>query len=551
MRQWVAVLAVVWFLCSQDVQSWPYKLLTDPIADTRCPGGHDWRENATYAPMSTPLTGFTGYANASAAGVDLTTGQLLAGSPLIHAGTDVYPAGHSRRRLHIGADFETLAAAQAGALPPPTQGIASIAVAGQPVKVWDHTQSPSFFNGIDGATKAWKEADGTVNLLVAALQAHRLRGPDFDHLTFDTNQIRSNIGGTPPNDLEIPESGHGFWDFIDGPYSVDGVAFYSLTHSEWYAALATTPPDLVFDANILRFTVSTPADNPKTRGVLFNSWTTTVNMLKSIDGGASWARNAAGVGGNFTVADTSYHWTGTVPFTSRAYLHAVLYSGLQGISRIVKDGSHYYAVGSYYNRDFSQINPATGQWQVPLNQNGMVLIRTTDFTNPDGWEAWGGGSTWAPVADGTFQPFLPMLNGVPISPTADEANSGFQFPGPGGVPDLLYDTVAKQYILTFVYNQTGAVHYMTSPSLAVPAWSDHVMIAGTAALVSGRFGGNNYPSLIDHSSPGFSFEFTSGKPFLYYTTGLNIWRVPLQTTYARADLPGGEQRRESFRESPY
>jgi hypothetical protein len=404
--------------------------------------------------------------------------------------------------------------------------ITGISVAGQPVKVWDHTTSPRFFSGIDGNPRAWREASGHVNVLVNALEAHRLRGPDFDHLAFDTNQIYSNI----PNNLQTAESGHGFWDFIMGPYSTDGTHFYSLAHSEWYAALATSPPDLVFDPVTKTFTTNTPTDNPNTRGVLFNSWTTTVNSLKSADGGASWQRNS--VGGNFTVADTSYHWTGSIAFTNRAYLHAVLYTGLQTIGRMVKEGNHYYAIGNYFHRDFSQINPATGQWTAPVDKQGLILIRTTDFTDPNGWEAWSGGSTWEAVANLNFKTFLPMLAGVPI-PAGDNP---YQYPLPPNMLDFVFDTVAQVFVVVFGAG-TGPrpLYYMTTRSLATPAWSDYAVVAGTATLQVGPvvgFQGNNYIAIVDPAAPGYNFETTSGTPRVFYTAAQDLYYVPLKITYA-------------------
>src|SRR5437016_10374268 len=74
--------------------------------------------------------------------------------------------------------------------PPPAQlSIAQIRVVGQPVKVFDHTrdkQEP--YNIPDAQISAWKEANGTVNLMVPHLEAYRMRGPDLLHLTIGRRQ---------------------------------------------------------------------------------------------------------------------------------------------------------------------------------------------------------------------------------------------------------------------------------------------------------------------------------------------------------------------------
>jgi hypothetical protein len=418
--------------------------------------------------------------------------------------------------------------------------IDQIAVVGQPVMVWDDT---GIWGGIDASSRAWRERDGTVNLLINSLDAYRMRGPDLDHLVFDPT--RTFMSGP----YELPEDNYNFWHFLNSPYSRDGVTFYSLTHSEWYAAMLTG--DLIFDPNTHTFPVATPVDNPYPRNVLYNSWTTTVNLMQSVNGGASWALRT--VDGNHSPAKTSYHWTGTDALANRAFLHAALYSGLQQISRLVKEVTngvtYYYAVGNHYKRDFSLINPGAGQWAAPLVKNGLAMIRTSDISNPNGWEVWTGGSSWAsPITSENVGTFLPMLNGVP----AAWVPNPYEFPGPAWNADIIFDTEAELYILIFTNgtpSSSGPVCYMTSQSLAAPVWSDYRPIIGTDTVVVGAttgFGGPNYVSMIDPNSPGFNFEYTNGNPRLYYVTGRKLYQLQLQTTYGGIPqtgryLPGAEE----------
>src|SRR5688572_32593022 len=61
-------------------------------------------------------------------------------------------------------------------------GIAGIRVARQPMLVYDHLTDKREPNHIpDLPMTAWKEADGTVNLLVPHFQNYRMRGPDLEH----------------------------------------------------------------------------------------------------------------------------------------------------------------------------------------------------------------------------------------------------------------------------------------------------------------------------------------------------------------------------------
>ena len=395
------------------------------------------------------------------------------------------------------------------------------------MQVWADTTQ--IYNGIDASARAWREADGTVNLLINSLDAYRMRGPDLDHLTFDPNRIY--IAGP----FDLVEAHRNFWNFIMGPYSLDGVTFYSLSHSEQYAWMLIDEP-AADGTRITRPHGSSPVTplnqaefNGFGRSGVFNSWTTTVNLMRSTNGGASFAPVATD--GSQAVADTSFYWTGTPQLANRAYMHAVLYTGIQQISRLVKEGSYYYAVGNHYHRDFT----GTLQYPLPgLDKNGLCIIRTQDFTNPSGWEVWTGGSNWAsPITRDNVGTFLPMLNGVPIAWTPNP----YQFPGPAWAPDIIFDTVAHQFILIFTHgtpSSSGPMGYITSPSLATPVWSDYRHIIGSDTVVVGPgrgFGGPNYVSMIDPNSPGFNFEYTNGNPRLYYVTGRNLYRLQLQTTY--------------------
>jgi hypothetical protein len=344
----------------------------------------------------------------------------------------------------------------------------------------------------------------------------------LDQLTFDPrNKVYSNL----QNNLQIPEDLHNFWHFITGPYTVDGRNIYSLTHSEWYAGLLTGDLVITTDASDNVTITQTPCDPGLGRGVLYDSWTTTVNSVVSTDGGASWGLNW--VNGNHVVADTSYKWTGSVALASRAYLHAQLWTGLQQISNIIKEGNYYYAMGNYYHRDFSQIDPAAGQYQAPIDKEGIIIIRSQDLTNPAGWEAWSGGTTYEPIANQNFKTFYPQKAGVPYS---------------AWNPRMIYDTNARTYIVVFAgdwHNNNATVYYTTTNSLANPAWSDYALILGMGSgfiadpdVAPTDIHGCMYPTLIDKDSPGFNFEFTGGSPYLVYPSGQGILRLQLSISYS-------------------
>ena len=206
---------------------------------------------------------------------------------------------------------------------------------------------------------------------------------------------------------------------------------------------------------------------------------------------------------------------------------------VQVVQRLRVDVRDPHRIAFYIHRDFTQINPSQGVYGAPVDATGYVLLRTADITSAAGWQAWTGGSTFQPVANGQFQTFSPEQNGSPLS---------------AAPPQIIYDTTAKQYILIFtLFGGSNPVYYMTTASLANPSWSDAVTIGGTAGLVTDPagnivgFNDGNYTSIIDASSPGYNFEFTGGSPMLFYSTfpanygGDNIardlYRVQLSITY--------------------
>ncbi len=391
----------------------------------------------------------------------------------------------------LGAAITQSLTVRVFATPP---NIQAIAVTSPPILIFDHTkdqQQP--LNIPDLPITAWKEADGTVNLMIPSYENYRMRGPDLLHLTMDPNEIFSSTQSAS----EITENLYDYHHWLTGPYSLDGTTFYSLAHSEWYACL--------LNAN---------CDAPVTNGenALLNSWANTVNSFVSTDGGASWQLNV--VDGNHAVVKWAYVWTGSVALADQVYLTALNHTGVFAPTRIIKEGSYYYSIGWYQQRDFTQINPPTND-QAPITSYGYIILRTSDFTDPNGWSAWTGGTNYESLASPTIESdvltFLPQHGGTVVN---------------AAPPQIIFDTVAQTYILIYTpYGTTpDSVYYITTKSLANPSWSNPTVL-GISSLLTTDPGGpmvgflsNNYPSILDNSSTGYNFEFTSGSPLLFWST---------------------------------
>ncbi len=369
--------------------------------------------------------------------------------------------------------------------------ITQIRVKGQPIKVFDHTRNQQESDNYpDAGITAWKEVDGTVNLMIPHMEAYRMRGPDLEHLTVDPNKIYSS----QKSGEQTPEHFYNYDNWLVGPYSLDGQHFYSLAHTEWYACL-------------LNGDCSKTGANGQSAAV--NSWSNTVNSFVSADGGASWQLNT--VHGNHAVAKAGYYWTGSKALADKIYLQAMNHSGVFQPTRVIKEGHYYYAIGYYIHRDFTKINPAKGIYQAPVDKFGYVLIRTSDVTNPNGWQAWTTGSTFEPITRKNFGVFLPQRNRSTLYGATP--------------PQIIFDTNAQRYILIHtIFGGHNPVYFMTTQSLAAPSWSDSKPILGTAKLITDPagsvtgFNDTNYVSLLDDSSSGFNFEFTNGSPMLFFST---------------------------------
>jgi hypothetical protein len=351
-----------------------------------------------------------------------------------------------------------------------------------------------------------------VDLMIPHYEAYRMRGPDLMHLTVDPTEIYSST----QSGSQITENLYNYHHWLSGPYSLDGNTFYSLAHSEWYACLLNANCDQI------------GANGISTSN---NSWANTLNSFVSADGGASWQLNV--VNGTHVVAETAYYWTGSVALGDEIYLYALNHSGMFLPTRVIKEEGYYYAIGYYIHRDFTQINPAMGIYQAPVDEEGYALLRTADFTNPNGWEAWTGGSSYQPLPTQNIAVFLPQQNGTVLN---------------AAPPQIIFDTNAQCYILVnTLYGGNDAVYFMTTKRLANPSWSQSTPIPGTAQLITDPggpvrgFNDGNYPSILDNSSAGFNFEFTSGSPLLFWSTfpeqyggnnlGRDVYLLQLSITY--------------------
>lgn len=398
------------------------------------------------------------------------------------------------------------AAAQAGV------ELAGVRTEGVAIRVFDHRRDKVELHHVpDAHLAAWKEADGTVNLMLPHLENYRMRGPDIEHLSSDPAKVFSSF--VQADDLS--EDSHDYHHWLAAPYTTDGKTVYAVSHTEWYACLLH--------------------DDCKQREFRLGSWTTTNNLFKSVDGGKSWARQVAQ--GRSLIFDGAHHWTGSPALEQRAYRRAMNNTGFMVPTRPIREGDYFYVIGLEAQRDFSRIDSASGQ--APTVQNGFAILRTRNLAEPVGWEVWSGGGEYRPARLENLQVFAPSERGRPVRVA---------------LPQIVFDEKTGRYVLFFtVRGERKGLYYATSRTLAAPEWSEAARVAGTDELVldpdstQPRDECNlglipqNYPSIIDGDSRGNNFEFTDGDPWMFYVVsqarcgGANmkrdIFRIRLRFDY--------------------
>jgi len=389
--------------------------------------------------------------------------------------------------------------------------IESISVQGNPTLVFDYRRDKQErWHVADAPPAAWREADGTVNLLTPHPETYRMRGPSLEELSVDPHKVYSS----KEQGEEVAEEQFNYDHWLTAPYTLDGKQLYALSHTEWYACML--------------------ANDCGDRNSRLGGWTTTNNLFRSDDGGRSWA--TVGKGRQHLVFDGAARWSGSKALTDRVYRRGFNVSGMMVPSRPIREGDYFYTAGAEIHRDLTKVEAKSGV--APIDMQGVLLLRTRDLSRSDGWQVWAGESSFKPARVENAQPFLPRYQGRPL-----RASRAL----------LLHDTHAQLYIMFFtVWSNDPGYYYVTTPSLAAPSWSEARLVIGSntlsmdpaytpaytpadAACNRGIITTAN-PAVIDSDSPGLNFEFTNGDPWLFYVVN-----------HARCGKPRENMNRDIYR----
>jgi len=363
--------------------------------------------------------------------------------------------------------------------------IESIRLEGVPIRVFDHRHDKQEMHHLpDASLAAWKEADGTVNLMIPHFENYRMRGPNLEQLKSAPEKIFSSFQQA----ADLEETSYNYHHWLTAPYTLDGKTVYAVTHTEWYACLLS--------------------DDCTLRDYRLGSWTTTNNLLESQDGGKTW--RVQGDRETHLVFNGAHLWTGSRALSQRIYRHAINHSGFMVPTRPIREGNYLYVIGLEMHRDFEHL---IGN-QAPMRKNGFAILRTKDISQASGWEVWSGGTEYKTANLSNLKVFTPEEKGKPLTVA---------------LPQIIYDDNSKRFVLFFtVYGDRKGLYYSTSRSLEVPEWTEAAQVIGTDdLLLDPDFPDKanpcnvgviprNYPSILDSDSRGRNFEFTDGDPWMFY-----------------------------------
>jgi len=343
----------------------------------------------------------------------------------------------------------------------------------------------------DFPARAFRDADGKVQLIATYIMNRRMIGDDLASVKRDCNVIMSS-------DMDADPAKYNDKEWISAVYTLDGVHIHALVHNEYQG---NTHPGMCPSGNY------------------FDCWYNSITYAFSTDKGQTYTHAPAP---EHRVANVPYKYVdGAGPYG--------IFSG-SNIIRNPKDG-YYYKILQL--EEYGEQDHGTG------------VMRTQTLNDPSSWRCWDGeafnvtfidpyteenydpadhicepvsreniGKTWANLTYNTFfNKFLIIGEGRVYDPDHGEIVYGFCY----SLSDDLINWSPLQLI-------KEAKLFSMSPSLP----GDYCA----------------YPSLIDPDDDSMNFEYTDQQAYLYYSRlneGLSspdwdLVRIPIKFTVKGSDF---------------
>jgi hypothetical protein len=342
--------------------------------------------------------------------------------------------------------------------PPPSPRLVALTPIGPPEMVFDWTTERCEDLDIpDLPARAFRDADGNVQVISAHFVNRRFVGRDLDHLGHPCETIMGS--GFNPDPAAFDDR-----EWIASTWTPDGNTVYALVHTEYQGN-------------------THPGQCPS--GLYDRCWWNAITFARSTDGGRTYVRRSP----QALVA--------TIPFRYKP--DAGTYGAMMPSNIVRNDRDGYYYALLYIKEQ-----PFEG-----TNQNRQCLIRTKDLADPSSWRAWSGGTAFATAFidpyRSTDNPAAHLCRGVSPEALGD-------FP----LGSLTYSTVARQWLLVGV--AAGGFYYSLSPDLIT--WTPKTLFWPAEMGWTYECGDSDpvhYASLIDPSSTSRNFETSGATAYVYFT----------------------------------
>ncbi|MBP6335405.1 MAG: cadherin domain-containing protein, partial [Bacteroidia bacterium] len=323
----------------------------------------------------------------------------------------------------------------------------------------------------DAPARAFRDADGQIQLLSVHYDAFRMKGADFNSLSKDyaNGPIYTSANNTD-------EDAYDYRTWIASPYTLDGATIYSLNHHEYFG----------------------PAYN-------YYNWHNTITQAISTDTGRT-----------FQQATSPSHLAWCLPYTFNPSEGPCGYFNPSNIIQNPQDGYYYCYI---------HLESRLGQ------SGGVGLIRTNDLSNPASWSGWNGNSfaatSYNPYSGGSANPEDHVL--APLNDLNDNIgtmSSSITF-------NTYFNKWMLVGWSTQVINSVTVTGAYFSLSDDMIHWSHRKLLRQFTGVWGSTYPSYNYPSIIDHTDASRNFSFSGQNVYLYYTransaTDRDLVRIPVR-----------------------
>jgi hypothetical protein len=339
-----------------------------------------------------------------------------------------------------------------------------VEIAGPDEVVFDWSESACEPADIpDIPARAFRDAQGRVQLIASHYTNRRMIGSDLDHLAHDCAVIMPSHYDPDPATFEDRE-------WIHSTYTPDGKKVFALVHDEYQGN-------------------THPGRCPS--GEYFECWYNAVTLAVSTDGGNSYNH-----------APPPAHLVAAIPY------RYVPDSGPAGVfqpSNIVRNP----ADGYYYALLRAQRYRAQPQ--------GTCVMRTANLADPKSWRAWDGSQFNVRFIDPYLGTDEHLTSHVCQPVSYDEIQLM--------VESLTFNTYLDRYLLVGtavgpgrVGEMASEIYFSTSDDLI--HWTPRRPVMEVQSRHTYRCGNPDpvaYPSVLDPDSTSRNFETTGKRAFLYFT----------------------------------